>query len=72
MEKGPIQQLSNGDVQIRVDTRFHEWIREVKQQRLERGIDKIKSSDRYITLLIIRHLKMKFIKEDIINHVDSS
>ena len=66
--EGAIQQLSNGDVQIRVDTRFCEWIKEIKKERLDRGIDKIKSSDRYITSLIVRHLQIKILKEDIITH----
>ena len=62
------EDMSNGDVQMRVDTKFAELIKEIKKKRLEYDIDKIKSSDRFITSPIVKHKFSERIKEDCINY----
>lgn len=63
-------QEMNGDSLMRIDLRFKEIIREVKQRRIDLGFDKIKKSDEWITNKFARHIDMQKVKEDTISFKD--
>lgn len=50
----------------RIGGKFNQEIEKIKQERLDRGIDKKKKSTRRLTDLIIKHTFWEDIKEDTI------
>ena len=61
----PIKNPEN--VTARIGEHFSKEIEDIKEQRLERGIDKNRKSTRKLTNLLIKHRDWKKIKEDTIN-----
>lgn len=51
----------------RIDFKFSEELREIRDARLKVGVDKKKISDRKLTALIPKHKKWPVIKEEMIN-----
>lgn len=52
----------------RIDVKFNNELEEIKDQRLERKIDKNRISSNKITSLIPRHKRWEKIKEEIIEY----
>ncbi len=61
---------TNGDVLSREDIKFKEAVTYIKNKRMELGIDKVKKSDRWITMMIVKHNFFKTIMEEIIKYDD--
>ncbi len=57
----------SGNVTARIGMSFDKELTEIKEKRLELGIDKKKKSSRRLTDLIPLHANWKKIKEDMIN-----
>jgi len=58
--------MSNKNVTSRIGEDFSNEIEDIKEERLNRGIDKKKKSTRRLTNLIVKHRDWKTIKEDTI------
>lgn len=56
------------DIITRVSYKFKEELNKIKDERIEKGIDKNKKSDNYLTNLLIKHLNWPIIREDMINY----
>lgn len=54
------------NITSRIGEKFSEEIEEIKDKRLEEGIDKKRKSTRVLTNLIIKHRDWKKIKQDTI------
>ncbi len=61
-----MQKVSNENVTTRIHPDFKEELIQIKKERIERGIDEKKKSDRAITKLITKHNYWENIKEDMI------
>ena len=58
--------MSNKNVTSRIGEDFSNEIENIKEERINRGIDKKKKSTRRLTNLIVKHRDWKTIKEDTI------
>ena len=58
--------MSKKNVTARMGGDFSRELEEIKDERLERGIDKKRKSTRRLTNLIVKHRDWKTIKEDTI------
>ncbi len=56
------------DIITRVSVKFEEELKEIKKDRINKGINKKKISNRAITDLITKHNLWPQIKEDIVNY----
>lgn len=54
----------------RIGCLFHKEVEYIKDERLDKGIDKVRSSTRAITNKLVKHTNWEQIKSDLINFED--
>lgn len=52
----------------RLDPAFQRELDEIKDKRIEKGIDKVRKSNRALTAILLRHSSWAKIKEDAITY----
>ncbi len=61
------KELINKNITARIGEDFSEELEEIKDMRLEKGIDKKRKSTRRLTNQIVKHSDWETIKQDTIN-----